>query len=193
MKKETNTTPEAVAAMIAVLRYRSTADDMCGNCFDEERASAADLLAAVAAERDALTERCKAQARDLAMVEHSLKLAYAIRTALGWNDKHSLDIMPDAVKRMVSDLAAARATIARLEREKAEAEALLNANEDSERARIAEAVEAEREACAKIAAEESFGIDISVWISLTKKEMTAHVALAIANAIRARASKGTEI
>lgn len=47
--------------------------------------------------------------------------------------------------------------------------------------------EEERERCAKIAEEESFPFDIDVWLGSTKKEMTAHVARAIAAAIR----KGT--
>ena len=48
----------------------------------------------------------------------------------------------------------------------------------------------EREACAKIAAEGSFPFDIDIWITATKKEMTAHTANAIADAIRARRGTG---
>ena len=41
----------------------------------------------------------------------------------------------------------------------------------------------ERLACSKIAAESSFGFPIEVWMKATKKEMTALVALSIAEAI----------
>ena len=52
----------------------------------------AEALAEVVAERDALK-------RDVAMMPHTLALAYKIREALGWNQYHSLDIMPDEIKR----------------------------------------------------------------------------------------------
>ena len=52
----------------------------------------AEALAEVVAERDALK-------RDVAMMPHTLALAYKIREALGWNQYHSLDIMPDEIVR----------------------------------------------------------------------------------------------
>jgi len=44
----------------------------------------------------------------------------------------------------------------------------------------------EREACAKVCEQSEILIDINVWHGSTKKEMTQHTALALANAIRAR-------
>ena len=72
---------------------------------DERDSTIAELRAEVAA-----------KSRDISMVKHSLQLAYDVRAALGWNDKTSLDIMPDAIKRLraerdqaLADLAALRA------------------------------------------------------------------------------------
>lgn len=45
---------------------------------------------------------------------------------------------------------------------------------------------AEREACAKVCEQSEIPIPIDVWHGGTKKEMTKHTALALANAIRAR-------
>lgn len=44
----------------------------------------------------------------------------------------------------------------------------------------------EREACAKVCEQSEIPIPIDVWHGGTKKEMTKHTALALANAIRAR-------
>jgi len=44
----------------------------------------------------------------------------------------------------------------------------------------------EREACAKVCEQSEILIDINVWHGSTKKEMTQHTALALANAIRER-------
>ncbi len=49
----------------------------------------------------------------------------------------------------------------------------------------ADPVEEMRARCEAIAREGSFPFDIDVWLNSTKKEMTAHVALAIADAIAA--------
>jgi hypothetical protein len=44
----------------------------------------------------------------------------------------------------------------------------------------------EREACARVCEQSEIPIPIDVWHGSTKKEMTAHTALALAAAIRAR-------
>ena len=44
----------------------------------------------------------------------------------------------------------------------------------------------EREACAKVCEQSEIPIPIDVWHGSTKKEMTEHTALALANYIRAR-------
>lgn len=54
---------------------------------------------------------------------------------------------------------------------------------------VAEAVEKEREGCARVAEEGLFLFDIDVWLESTKKEMTEHTGHAIAAAIRARAAQ----
>jgi len=102
----THPNPEAVAAMIAELRHRSTADDMCGNCFDEERASAADLLAALSAERDALAERCERAERE----RDDARNLVAGQTI-------EMDYIRGKFTIAESDLAAARATIAERDEE----------------------------------------------------------------------------
>jgi hypothetical protein len=48
------------------------------------------------------------------------------------------------------------------------------------------AIKLEREACAKVCEQSEIPIPIDVWHGGTKKEMTKHTALALANAIRAR-------
>ena len=193
----THPTPEAVAAMIAELREWADNFPVSEPTF----ASAADLLAALSAERDALTERCGRAERE--RDEHAT------------DDFDARQYLMDAVTKAESDLAAARATIAmeinRRELAEEDLEAAHMVFDDYKAPRIddggtlsiagrlratiarltrekAEAMEAEREACALIAAEASFGIDILVWVNSTKQGITAHVARAIARAIRARAN-----
>ena len=53
---------------------------------------------------------------------------------------------------------------------------------------VAEAVKAEREACAKVCETVEVPIDIDVWMG-TKKALTAATAIGLASAIRARSYK----
>lgn len=59
-------------------------------------------------------------------------------------------------------------------------------NDASRAAVVADAVKAEREACAKVCEESEIPFDIDLWCDSTKKEMTAHTANALAAMIRAR-------
>ena len=86
------------------------------------------------------------------------------------------------------------ALVASAEREKYEAiitnmTKLLEAQQNREGVAvdmIAAGIAAEREACAKVCEQSQIPIPIDVWHGGTKKEMTKHTALALANAIRAR-------
>ena len=145
----THPTPEAVAAMIAELREWADNFPVSEPTF----ASAADLLAALSAERDALTERCGRAERE--RDEHAT------------DDFDARQYLMDAVTKAESDLAAARETIAAKDAEIAKLreaaksglrfvgasdDALLEANATIARLTRErdESVKAEREACAKV-------------------------------------------
>ena len=204
----THPTRSAVEAMAKELRETTMSQSIigCAGCCDNERDNAADmLLALLARAENAEAERDEARVQSKRAGEIGLakwkegidraataraELAAARATiAMEINRRELAEEDLEAAHMVFDDYKAPRtddggtlsiagrlrATIARLTREKAEA------------------MEAEREACALIAAEASFGIDILVWVNSTKQGITAHVARAIARAIRARASKGTAI
>ena len=100
----THPTPEAVAAMIAELREWADNFPVSEPTF----ASAADLLAALSAERDALTERCGRAERE--RDEHAT------------DDFDARQYLRDAVTKAESDLAAARATIAAVTKQREDAD-----------------------------------------------------------------------
>lgn len=92
----------------------------------EEARQALEAFDALVAERDAL-------ASDIAMRPHESKLAYDCREALGWSRLAPLSLMPDAIKQLVKE----RNDLALIAKGGGDA--------------ITKAVEAEREACAKMA------------------------------------------
>lgn len=53
-------------------------------------------------------------------------------------------------------------------------------------ARMAAAVEAERERCARLADNHSFALDIDEWMKMTKKEISAYACRSVAAAIRSQ-------
>lgn len=83
----------------------------------------------VVADRDALraqveelTQERDALARDIALVSHTLRLAYDIREALGWNKYTSLDIMPNEVRRIRNDVTKFKDQVAELTVQRDEAQ-----------------------------------------------------------------------
>lgn len=55
-------------------------------------------------------------------------------------------------------------------------------------ARMAAAVEAERERCARLADDHSFALDIDEWMKMTKKEISAYACRSVAAAIRSQSN-----
>lgn len=55
-------------------------------------------------------------------------------------------------------------------------------------ARMAAAVEAERERCAALADNHSFALDIDEWMKMTKKEISAYACRSVAAAIRSQSN-----